>query len=130
PDLILISSLIPNEGEVKMFAELLKLGDKNKDSTHLIVGNDADLVALSIAARPVNNIYLLGRHVLLNINHLLRKVTKCSNLYEINQYKTRYDLVIMSIMGDNDYLPNMGYVTIETLFMVYSKYRSDGYGCI
>ena len=129
-DYVILSSDLPNEGEVKLFKELIKYGTQDPDATHLVVGNDADLVVLALACQSVNHINLLSRAGILSLDKFLRSIMNNNNLYGINQDATRQDLVIISIMGGNDYLPKLGYVTIDKLFATYKKYRATGADCI
>ena len=48
PDTYMSSSNIPDEGEIKICNEVIKNGSSNLNHKHLIIGNDSDLIVLSM----------------------------------------------------------------------------------
>ena len=60
-DIILSLTDEPDEGEIKIF-RLMKYFNHNVNSTHLVIGNDADLVLLAMAQHPIKDIDLLVKN--------------------------------------------------------------------
>lgn len=135
----ILSSDEPDEGEIKIFRHLKNNDNKLKSQpTHLIVGNDADLIVLSMAVKPIINIDILininNERKIISINNLLidyfNKVMN-SNHNDINGIKnsnTRTDFVIISMMMGNDYIDkNIKFVNYDNLwnsyFRVKQRYR-------
>jgi 5'-3' exonuclease len=80
PQFMIVSSRLPNEGEIKMFSELINNGKENPDCKHLVVGNDADLIALALSVRPINHIYILGIDGILHMDHFIRLIVVLSDM--------------------------------------------------
>lgn len=134
-----LSTDCPGEGEIKIFEKMLEYSKDNPDDTHLVIGNDADLVVLAMAVKPIYNINLLIRSKdsleLLSIKKLLKDhvdiTTTLQKKLSVEEYKEfisinnltnsdiRADFVILSIMNGNDYLPKLNYVKFDTLWNAY-----------
>lgn len=134
----------PDEGEIKVFRKLLEYGGADPYASHLVVGNDADLVVLAMAAKPVVNINMLvrmvGEHCLIDINELIISIGKNVYPYDGNQPELFYnvynfaesgirdDFSLLSLMMGNDYLPKIQAVKFESLWTAYyetKKLRDD-----
>jgi len=117
-----------DEGELKIFKHLIQFGS-NHSSSHLVIGNDADLVVLAMAVKPIYNIDLLIRHKnqrsIISIEKLLclhyERIFKTRNLsiQNINNNNFRDDFVILSIMMGNDYIPKLNFVKFDNLWKSY-----------
>jgi 5'-3' exonuclease len=124
-----------DEGEIKIFRRLIENHNNYPNSSHLVIGNDADLVVLAMAVRPVTNIYLLIKHSkrydIIAIDRLIRNhYIKIHGRQEPNiNYKLvnlrsnyiRDDFCIISIMSGNDYLPKLSYTKFYTLWKSYQQ---------
>ena len=110
----------PDEGELKIFRKLIEYG-KNGNNSHLVIGNDADLVVMALAAKPIKNIYLLinysGERKLISINKLMNIHSK--KYINKGLYNIRYDFAMISLLMGNDYLPKLMYVKFNTIWEAY-----------
>jgi 5'-3' exonuclease len=145
-DFIISPPTEPDEGELKIFSKLIEFGKKNPYSTHLIIGNDADLVVMAMAAKPTYNINLLIRipsvkkneRCLISIKKIIKihakKIVDLSrtivdhkiyfNILNLKNSNLRDDFCALSIMMGNDYLPKINYVTkFEVLWLSYVQTR-------
>lgn len=122
----------PDEGELKIFKKLIEHGRKYRNSSHLIVGNDADLVVLALSAKPVANINLLIKYGdqrrMVSINKLLQIHSKQLSLdlsvATLKESSIRDDFATISIMMGNDYLPKLLFVKFESLWKAYTTTRN------
>ena len=123
----LSSSNEPDEGEVKICNEVIKNGSSDLNQRHLIVGNDSDLIVLSMGMKPIYNINILVRgkaeNELISLSKLLQLHCKTINRVDkIENLATsilRDDFVVISIMMGNDYLPKLGYIKHDKLWKIY-----------
>ena len=114
PEIILIPSSEPNEGEIKLFKKVLDYGKLDLKETHLIIGNDADLVLLAMSVKPITNMYILIR---LNKKSHILSINKMIT----NNFKNRQDFVILSMFMGNDYLPKLKFMNFDRLWRVYTR---------
>jgi len=127
PEIYMSSSNDPDEGEVKICGEVIKNGINNLQERHLIVGNDSDLIVLSMGMKPIYNINILvkGReqNELISLSKLLtlhcRHINRNNTIEKLAYSKLRDDFVIVSIMMGNDYFPKLGYIKHDKLWKVY-----------
>lgn len=127
PEVILASSNDPDEGEIKICKQVMENGKNNLSHRHLIIGNDSDLIVLSMGMKPIYNINILVRggseNELISLTKLLHLYTKRINRNDVIENLTnsniRYDFVIISIMMGNDYLPKLGYIKSDKLWRIY-----------
>jgi 5'-3' exonuclease len=126
PKFTLRLSNIPDEGEVKIFKQMCITDDKK--GSHLVIGNDADLIVLALSCKPYYNINMLIRHLdtleLVSIKLLICAFIKNMNIKNIKDKLKYYsdirsDFAIISIMFGNDYLPKLKYVKFEMLWEAY-----------
>jgi 5'-3' exonuclease len=127
PDIVCIPTTNPGEGEIKIYKKMLEYTkNKNDNSTHLIIGNDADLIVLSMAVIPITNIYMLFRHQknveLLSIKKLIdihnNKLEKNVLLIQDN-HRWRTDFTLLSFLMGNDYLPKLNFIKFGNLWDSY-----------
>lgn len=115
----------PDEGELKIFRHILH----NTRGSHLVVGNDADLVSLATASYPVQDIDILIKHTgsyhTVSVSELIKLFTEDILCRKIkNQFSHMYrfyrsDFTVLSTMAGNDYLPKLGATKFETLWDAY-----------
>jgi len=123
------STNIPGEGEIKIIKKVKKLSKLNKKSSHLIIGNDADLIVISMACIYSKNLFVMlkgkNENLIISIDKL---TTLFSNLIKskkkLNLKKIRTDFSIVSIMNGNDYLPKLQYSKNKILWYSYIKTKS------
>ncbi|ARF09719.1 XRN 5'-3' exonuclease [Indivirus ILV1] len=120
----------PDEGEIKICKRVIENGKDNLNHRHLIIGNDSDLIVLSMGMKPVYNINILIKgkdcNELISFKNLLHAHCKYLNKDDLieNLCKSNFreDFIILSIMMGNDYLPKVAYVKYDTLWQVYRDY--------
>jgi 5'-3' exonuclease len=117
---------LPDEGELKVFNKLIQNGKNNIDSSHLVVGNDADLVVMAMALHDIYDIDILikNRKVYdtVQIKRLLEIFAeKCSIPTNSILYKQslRQDFAVISILMGNDYLPKLSFIKYDTIWDSY-----------
>jgi len=127
PNIYISSSNQPDEGEIKICREVIKNGIENLNHRHLIIGNDSDLIVLSMGMKPIYNINILVRgktqNELISLSRLLQlhsqKINRLDKIEILSNSTIRDDFVIVSIMMGNDYLPKLGYISYEKLWKLY-----------
>lgn len=130
PEIEIASANTPDEGEIKICNKVIENGTHNINDKHLIIGNDSDLIVLSMAMKPVYNINLLvkrnNKNELLSIAKLLilhcKHINKKGNINKLSTSNLRNDFVIISIMMGNDYLPKIGNISYGKLWEVYYNF--------
>jgi 5'-3' exonuclease len=116
-----------DEGEIKICKQIIKNGLEYLDHRHLIVGNDSDLIVLSMATKPIYNINVFirgrGENELVSLKELLKlhcnHIGRNDTIENLSKSNIRYDFVIISLMMGNDYLPKLIYVNYENLWKNY-----------
>src|SRR3990172_412283 len=127
PEIQLSLSNEIDEGEIKICNQVIKNGSANLNYRHLIVGNDSDLIVLSMAMKPIYNINILirgkGENELVSLKALLKlhseHIERSNTIDELAKSNIRYDFVIISLLMGNDYLPKIGFINYETLWKTY-----------
>lgn len=120
----------PDEGEIKICKQVIKNGKNNLNHKHLIIGNDSDLIVLSMGMKPVYNINILikgkDRNELISLKQLLHAHCKYLNKDDIIENLCtsafREDFIILSIMMGNDYLPKVAYINYDKLWKAYKDF--------
>lgn len=107
PKYIILPPTTPDEGELKIFAKLIKHNRNNLSQTNLVVGNDADLIVMAMSLSNITNIDILMKYG--------RKTITLSISKLLTHYPNRDDFVIMSLMMGNDYLPKLYYTDLTML---------------
>jgi len=120
------------EGEIKLLKSLITNG-KNDNASHLIVGNDADLVVISMSLYNIDKIDILvktpGEYNIVSINKLI--TAHCKKYGEVDKIDPiglkllpiRQDFAVVSTMMGNDYLPKLSFVKFEKLWDAYRTTR-------
>jgi len=127
PEFELLSSNDPDEGEIKICKKLIEYGSNNLAYRHLIIGNDSDLIVLSMGMKPIYNINILVKgkdeNQLISLEKLLIShaslLGRSCIMNELSMSNIRDDYVIISIMMGNDYIPKLGYTNPEMLWKIY-----------
>lgn len=121
PKIILCDSDSPDEGEIKINSRLISNNKLNFDYSHLVIGNDSDIIVLCMACVDIRNIFILFKNKkdfkLLSIFNLIQQLRKKTQLE--NDVLNRLDFVFISLMLGNDYLPKINYVNINNIFSTY-----------
>lgn len=129
PQIKISLSSEPDEGEIKISKQVIENGKHDLNLKHLIIGNDSDLIVLSMAMKPIYNINILIKskdaNEIIALSKLLQSYSKYINrndkLINLAKSNLRDDFVIISVMMGNDYLPKLGCINHENLWKVYYK---------
>lgn len=117
----ILSTTLPDEGEIKLIRELHK---NEIDSSHLIIGNDADLIVLAMSAVDFNNINILIKqdqsYELVNIDKLIELFSK-KFTFDFDIKSLRTDFSLISLMLGNDYLPKLPSTNMDNIWNTYIK---------
>jgi hypothetical protein len=101
----------PNEGEIKLVQDIYK-NNINNNSSHLILGNDADLIVIATSIFQVDNIFVGIKRLdntidILSVDILINKIKNLCKLYHEN---IRLDYALVSIIMGNDYLSKLSFI--------------------
>ncbi|MCJ7636060.1 MAG: XRN 5'-3' exonuclease N-terminal domain-containing protein, partial [Nitrososphaeraceae archaeon] len=122
----------PNEGEIKICKRVIENGKNNLAYRHLIVGNDSDLIVLSMGMKPVYNINILIKgkdcNELISLKNLLhahcKYIDRDDKIENLCHSAFRDDFIILSVMMGNDYLPKVAYINYDKLWKTYKDFIS------
>jgi 5'-3' exonuclease len=126
------------EGEIKICNEIVNNSKNNLNCRHLIIGNDADIIVLSMGVKPIYNINILfnghcGRE-LVSLKSLLTLFTTFLNkdtTFDIMiNSDLRDDFVLVSLLMGNDYLPKMAFVNYIKLWDCYYAFAKENKGTL
>ncbi|MBA43029.1 MAG: hypothetical protein CMF62_03355 [Magnetococcales bacterium] len=136
---IIFDTSLPDEGEIKLL-KTLKENGKNFNHTHLVVGNDADLVVICMSASPIYNIDICikvkGTFNIVSIKKLIlshyqkyeKNIRVPKTIDNLKNNSFRYDFNMISIMMGNDYIPKLQYVKTNVLWESYD-YTKNKLNC-
>lgn len=132
PTIELSSSNECDEGEIKICRNIIK-DNTNNNYKNLIIGNDADLIVLSMGLKPIYNINILIKNkygnYLISLEKLLRshieKLSLTCHFEILLKNNIRDDFVVLSVMMGNDYLPKIFYVNHNKLWDTYYKFMKN-----
>ena len=130
PKIVTSFSTEPDEGEIKICNRVILNGKGNLNHRHLIIGNDSDLVVLSMGMKPVYNINILIKakecNELISFKNLLhlhcKYLDRDAPINELCNSSLREDFIILSVMMGNDYLPKVAYINYEKLWKIYQEF--------
>jgi 5'-3' exonuclease len=124
-----LSTELPDEGEIKIFKKMLEHSKTDPFTSHLVIGNDADLVVLAVALKTVPNISILIRHQgcteVLSIDRLISRFCSRIPILVISKNDWRSDFTVVSLMMGNDYLPKLNYIKYESVWSSYFATVND-----
>jgi len=126
-EFFLSGSDVAGEGEVKIVHDLLvrkhQFGERN-DSV-VIVGSDADLILLALAARA-GNVHVLGNSFsdtsFFSVNAWDRQVATLLPHASIDN--VRFDFCLLSLLSGNDYLPKLRKSSVPVMWSRYINLKS------
>jgi hypothetical protein len=123
------------EAELKLKEKIMENYEKNKKDTHIIISNDADLVAMfgTFDIDVYSKIFICTDVKRNEINEIL----SIGSLMESHTSKYGMaknfglDFTLMSILLGNDYLPKISFVDLSKLWNSYKKnYREHKEGLV
>ena len=126
-----IDTIKAGEAEIKIKQFLLKYYKINKNHTHLLCTNDADVVLILCADVSYSNTYILLYNDILSINLVLESHFKkygTSQLSHLN-YINNLDFVFLNAFLGNDYIPKINQLSPQKLWDSY-KLNVDKYKCL
>ena len=93
------------EAEIKIKK---KISDMPEDS-HLVIGSDADYILLLSSLDNRENIFMIFKNNIINIDKLLNEhISKFGG----SKY-SNYDFILLNLLQGNDYFPKIKYITFE-----------------
>lgn len=118
------------EGEIKIVKNLIDINNKYPKCSHLLIGNDADIIVLTMSLQLINDIFVL---IKMKNGFELLSIDKIVNKFSQDFYKSsldrninnRKDFAVLSIFAGNDYLPKLSSVKLDLLFDVYKTTFKD-----
>lgn len=130
PEFVISKSAEFDEGEIKICRQVIENGLLDINCKHLIIGNDSDLIVLSMGMKPIYNINLLVKskknNELISLKNLISDYAKSINRSDtidiLSKSNIRDDFVMISIMMGNDYLPKLGCISYDKLWKLYWSY--------
>jgi hypothetical protein len=135
PEITFSKSSECGEGEIKICKEIITNGTQNLTHTHLIIGNDADIIVLSMGAKPVYNVNILvnesgnKNRVLMSLKILLelwpKSLNKSHDIHIMANSDLRDDFVLVSLMMGNDYFPKLAYINYIKLWECYYQFSKE-----
>jgi 5'-3' exonuclease len=135
PELKFSKSSECDEGEIKICREIILNGTYNLSHRHLIIGNDADIIVLSMGAKPIYNINILvnengnKNRMLISLKLLLESfaisLNKNSDMCVMANNNLRDDFVIVSLMMGNDYFPKLAFINYIKLWEFYYIFAKE-----
>jgi len=117
-------SIENNEGELKIF-EWLK--NNRIDENICIIGDDADIIVLSLLNTPLLNVYIYNHYKYISLFKLIHNLAPIdSNRFNYKIHPIRKDIALLSILQGNDY--NKKLSNFNDLFSAYEKFKpNNGY---
>jgi len=118
------SSKENNEGEIKLFSWLIKNNIRNRTC---VVGNDADLVVLAMASRPLLDIYIYNEKTYISLYKLINSLSHLvPSKFNYSWHPVRMDFVLLSLFQGNDY--NHSISQFKKLLTAYIKLQKNKEG--
>jgi len=118
------SSKENNEGEIKLFNWLIK---ENINGNICVYGNDSDIIVLSLASRPLIDIYIYNDVNFISIKELILCLSKFTpNKFNFKWHPVRMDFVLLSLFQGNDY--NSSISNFKNLVKGYKKLQKKKEG--
>lgn len=121
PQIITSFTNQPGEGEIKLFSEI-----KKSSGTHLIIGNDSDIIVLaSCINKPNINILFKypTQNIIFSIDKLIHlfgnDIRPHLNNNNDDIYNLKMNLSFVSLMMGNDYLEKIKGISAEKLWMYF-----------
>jgi 5'-3' exonuclease len=118
------SSKVPNEGEIKMF-QWMKA--QTADRAAVIVGNDADIIVLSLLNVPLLNVFVYNNRQFVSIFKLVRSLSELSTAkFDFKYHPVRRDVGLLSLLSGNDYLDHL--VNFNEALRAYRRFLREERG--
>ena len=115
-----IDVIDPGESEIKIKNKLLEYYNKDKNKSHILLTNDADVILILTSHESYNKCHILLKYDILSINKLINEHIK---KYGKSQF-SYLDFSFLNLFLGNDYLPKLYYVTNKNLWDSY-KFNLD-----
>ena len=118
------SSRINNEGELKLFSWLKQ---NNINSNICIVGDDSDLIVLSLINTPLTKLYIYNNKSYVSLNKLIINLSNfVPNKFNFKYHPVRKDFALLSILMGNDYMKCLA--NFKYLLEAYKKLQESKEG--
>lgn len=113
-----------DEAEIKIIRYIIKNNKKNKTDSHLIIGNDADLIVIAMALN-IENLYIMLRD---KKDNPIISIDKLADIM-ISKYgyskNFRQVFAVLSLLNGNDYFPKLSFIKENQLWNIYEHVKDN-----
>ena len=110
-----IDTIEPGEAEIKIKQEILKNYNINKNKTHILVTNDADVILIVTSHESYKKCNILLHNDVLSIDKLIT-----THILKVGGSLFSYlDFSFLNLFMGNDYLPKLNLISVEKLWLYY-----------
>ena len=113
---VTIDTKEPGEGEIKIKNKLLEHYNKDKNKTHILVTNDADVILILTSHESYKKCNILLKDDVLSVSKLIEIHIK---RYNIKSLYPHLDYSFLNLLMGNDYMPKVNLLTLEKLWDSY-----------
>lgn len=110
-----------DEAELKLKNQMMKNLNENKNDSHIIVSNDADVIVMLTTLHNYMNVYVYTK---MSHQTEILSIGKMMDMHT-NKYGTSknagFDFAAVNILLGNDYLPKVSYCDFDKLWNSYSS---------
>lgn len=107
-----VDSIFPGEAEIKIKNKLIQNYNKNKEHSHILVTNDADVVLILASDNTYTQTSILLRDTVLPMKELLEQHFGKWNINNL-------DFVLLNLLLGNDYIPKVGELSFKKIWNAY-----------
>jgi hypothetical protein len=117
-------STVPNEGEIKLFSWLKQF----PDARACIIGDDADLIVLSLVNTPLLDVYIYTQKKYISLCRLVQGLSDLvpARAFGLAEHPIRADIGLISLLSGNDYLAHL--VSFNKALVAYRSFVKESSG--
>lgn len=113
-----------DEAEIKIIRYIIKNSEKNKMDSHLIIGNDADLIVIAMAL-GIENLYIMLCDKKDNPIISIDKLTDIITAKYGYSKSIRQEFALLSLLNGNDYFPKLSFTKENQLLDIYGYVKEN-----